>query len=565
MRKFNKKRLIITSIFLSLFVVGTLLIFTVPTSVKITYNLTTETKDGVTISFNVFEPKVTTEKKMKAVIIGHGVIVNKEMLKGYGIDIAAAGFVVVTFDFRGHGLSSGELNIEDLPNDVKAIKEYLKSRGDIDTNSLGYIGYSMGGFPGNEIVKDDEDYKCFIGIGTGLDIEKDDISENRTLNILMILGKYDEAFKLKDLKKQMGKLIDKDADDVVVNRLYGGFEDGNAAKIFVDDNADHLTTAWDQDFVREARDWIMDTFSDVRPVDSNFYVNVRALILIVQVIGGIGFFFLMIEPLSSGITKKQKEAPHKIEIPGESLKSISKKTIIYSFILGIPGMAILLFTLVLFLPLTLAGGLTMFLFGQAFAILFLLKKLGKKANKSLIEILKEPFKDSKENIVRQIILGTILAIILYLILYLSFGLNYLGMAPSIYKIPWIPIYFAITMFLFLVFSLLFLVIMPHNLDAGFKGLFKTVGIDFTLLMIYACTFILVPCILMGNYFLVMVLVLMAPILLLAVFNSAILYQKTGNIIAAAIVNTLFIICLNVTLSPFFFVINGFSTFSMVLE
>ncbi len=143
MKKIDKKRMILICFFLSLFVVGIILIFTTPSSIKITYNQTVETSDGETISFNVFEP-IHNEKKKKAVIIGHGIMVNKEMLKGYAIELACAGFVAVPFDFRGHGQSSGELDYSKLVNDVKAIKAYLYSRGDIDMDSLGIIGYSMG-------------------------------------------------------------------------------------------------------------------------------------------------------------------------------------------------------------------------------------------------------------------------------------------------------------------------------------------------------------------------------------------------------------------------------------
>ena len=145
MNKLNlsKKRIVLICIFLAIFTVGTVFIFITPLSVKSTYGLSTQTSDGVTISFNVFEPLDGGLNK-PAIIIGHGSMVNKEMVKGYALELAAAGFVAVPFDFRGHGQSTtGDSNL--MINDVIAIKEYLQTRGDIDINSLGYIGYSMGG------------------------------------------------------------------------------------------------------------------------------------------------------------------------------------------------------------------------------------------------------------------------------------------------------------------------------------------------------------------------------------------------------------------------------------
>ena len=77
----SKKQLILIISFLIIYIVGTILIFTVPFSVKNTYGLSTVTEDGVTISFNIFEPQGGATTK-PAFLIGHGSMVNKEMVKG---------------------------------------------------------------------------------------------------------------------------------------------------------------------------------------------------------------------------------------------------------------------------------------------------------------------------------------------------------------------------------------------------------------------------------------------------------------------------------------------------
>ncbi len=551
----NLSRIVITIAFLTTFILGTILIFTTPTSVKITYSQSVETKDGVQISFNVFEP-VNGEKEKKAVIIGHGIIVNKETLKSYAIELAAAGYLAVSIDFRGHGQSSGKLTIDDLSYDVKAVKAYLEERGDVDTHNLGYIGYSMGGFPGNELVKKDKDFKCFIGVGTGLEIEKDDV-ENRTLNILMILGQYDQAFGLSDLKDQFGKLIDKDADDVVVNRLYGCFKNGNAAKLYVDDNSDHLLTAWDEDFIREARDWVKNTFSDVDPVDEHFYVNVRLLIIIVQLIGGIGFFYLIIRPLSEILVKKKEGEVIKFEKDEETVEAIAKKVVIYSFAFLVPGLLIML-PILLLLPLMVAGLMVTLLFSQAFGMLIFLWKYGKKKGMPLLELLKKPFKISKDSLKRNILLGTILAILLYIILYLSVGLNYLGMAPSITKWLWIIPYFAVMLFIFLIYQMVFNVVIQPKVGADKKELFKGTLLAFLILYGYLSVIILIPCIILGNYFFAMFLEVAVFIHLLLVSTSTVLYKHSESIIPAAIVNSLFLILLLATLSPYFNILDFLS-------
>ncbi|MHA1884780.1 MAG: hypothetical protein ACW96S_07005, partial [Promethearchaeota archaeon] len=125
----TRKRIFLLCLFLAIFVIGTVLIFITPLGIKSTYGQTVKTSDEETIAFNVFEPKRGGVGKT-AIILGHGVMSNKEMLKGFAIELAAAGFVAIPFDFRGHGQSSGTLERGSLNNDVEAIKSYLMSRSD---------------------------------------------------------------------------------------------------------------------------------------------------------------------------------------------------------------------------------------------------------------------------------------------------------------------------------------------------------------------------------------------------------------------------------------------------
>ncbi len=548
--KLKTSRIVITSIFLSLFILGTVLIFTTPSSVKITYGLVAETEDNERVAFNLFEPQNGNEEK-KAVIIGHGVMCNKEMLKGYAIELAAAGFIAAPFDFRGHGQTSGELTRGQLIEDVKAVKKYLMDEKGV--KEFGIIGYSMGGGPANEIVKIDEDFKCFIGIGTGLPSEENETvkaDSGQFLNVLMILAKYDEAFDINRLKEQMGLRLGMSGDDIEVDKLYGSLEDGTASMIYYDDNSDHLTTAWDEDFIREARDWVSNTFPDVESADSNFYVNVRAMILLLQVIGGLGFFFLIIEPLSNYIVKPKEEDIKEIKFQDEKVSSISLKIILYSLILGIPGMLVLMPVIIL-LPLTIAGAMLMVLFGQTFGMIILLWRTAKKNDTSFTEYIKEPFKVSRGVILRNILLGVILSVLLYIILYLSFGLNYIGMAISAYRIIWVPFYYVIALFILFINSLMFQMVLQAKMGDGIKSILKSAGLTFAFQITYMSTMILVPCMIINDYFLAIALILTAPILLLSAFTSSVIYQKTGNnIIAGAITNALFIVCIIGTLSPF---------------
>jgi len=544
----SKKKIILLCTFLTLFLIGTVLIFVIPIGVKATYNQTVQTVDGVTISFNVFEPKTSGSNK-KAIILGHGVMSNKEMLKGYAIEFAAAGFVAIPFDFRGHGQSSGTLEGELLTNDIEAIITYINSRPDIDSSNLGYFGFSMGGV-GLQVVNESTDFKCFIGAGTRLSSNLRKGNSSVPLNILMILGRYDEVITVQDLKEGLSDYTGYPAADLDVNQLYGSFQEGNASMIYLDDLCNHVLGDWDPDFIREARNFAMNTFPDVHPIDENFYANIRLLILSFQLLGGFGFFVLMIDPLSKLLLKNREEESFKLDLKEETALTIGTKTIGYSLILGILGLLIMI-PLILIVFLATAGFVSALLFGQAFGILILLWRMGKKNKIKLIDIVKKPFNISKKNLIRQIILGLILAILLTLIIYLSGGLNYIGMIPSLVKIPWIPLFLILNFIIFMIFGILFHGVLQNKFETDFKSLLKISSIIFGFLILYMSIYLLIMAIPMRNLFYFgSFLPFAIPLNLMNAFLSTLIYKKTGNIIAGAIVNTLFFTLLICTISPY---------------
>ncbi|MFX1573594.1 MAG: alpha/beta hydrolase [Promethearchaeota archaeon] len=544
----TKKRFILIWVFLAFFIIGTILIFLVPIGIKSTYGKTIRTADGVTIVFNVFEPKNEDSNK-KAIILGHGVMSNKEMLKDYALEFAEAGFVAVAFDFRGHGQSSGDHRSGSLIYDIEAIVSYLNSRSDIDMNNLAYLGYSMGGI-GLRLVNQSTAFKCFIGAGTMLSKNIRKGNSTSPLNILMLLGRYDELITPKDLKEALSDYTGVPTANLDVNKLYGSFQDGNATKIYLDDLTNHVLGNWDPDFISEARNFLASAFPDVRPVDENFVVNTRFFILSLQLFGGFGFLVLIIPPLSKLFLTTEEDKGFKLELENGNLINIGGKLFTFSLIFGLPG--VMIFMPVLFISfLAIAGFITALLFGQAFGILILLWRIGKKKGIRLIEIIRKPFNTSRENLIRQFLLGILLAGILTIIVYLSGGLNYIGMIPSLMKIPWLLLFLVINFIIFMIYGLFFHGILQIKFEHGFKSLIKGSLMIFGLLFIYWFVYLFVIAIVTGSFFYFGNFIPFSiPLFLLLAILSTLTYQKTGNIIPGAIINTLFFTLLICTISPY---------------
>lgn len=544
MNKLNlsKKQSALIITFLALFGVSTIFMFITPFNVKRTYNLTTTTSDGVLISFNVFEP-IDGGNNKKAVIMGHGVLGNKELMNSYAIEVAAAGFVAVTLDFRGHGQSTGPIGGGSLLEDIIAIKQYLNLRGDIDINNLGYVGFSMGGI-GQSLVNNDLDFKCFIGTATFLYNSSSLRRGNSSnpLNVLMVVGKFDELIEVDEIKIPFAERINRPVEDVNVQKLYGSFKMGNASKIYYDDNSNHLSSYWDTDFVREVKTWVINSFPDVIQTDENFYGNIRLIILVIQIIGGIGFFLSLIKPLSEIIVpKKEKEREmHIIETPDLSIKKFSLKVLAFSLLLGVPGIFIML---IINIPLGLAlfGFLVSLFFGQAFAQLLYLWRLGKRQDLSFRSVLGKPFKGDRLESLRHILLGVILASIIIIILHLSIGMNYFSFVPSLTKVLWIPVYMVLFFFTFMIFGLVYQYTLQPKFDNSNKSIAKVTLLTYMFMMIYTFVYVLVLSLIIRSFFYFGFLIPIASVVfLLATLIWTVSYRSSGNIIAGSIVSCVFI-------------------------
>ena len=88
--------------------------------------------------------------KRPAIVFTHGSGPQlREVMWGLGYLFAARGFVVLSYDKRGVGKSTGnwgEASFEDLADDAVAAARFLQARTDIAANQIGFWGLSQGGW-----------------------------------------------------------------------------------------------------------------------------------------------------------------------------------------------------------------------------------------------------------------------------------------------------------------------------------------------------------------------------------------------------------------------------------
>ncbi len=530
---------------------------TTPPSIQISSNISIQASTKGYVCIDIISPDEDLYREKngvllkKVIIIGHDSWQNKESMRDLAIELATAGFIAVCMDFRGLGESSSPVDIPTWINDISLVKNYLlQVRSDIDPHNFGYIGYGMGGHIGYAYIKTDLDFKTYVGMATGLSYLPGDVIpvNSRFLNLLIIQPKFDQTTYLIDIRSGMAARLKVGNPDIDVNKLYGCFDEGTASMIYLDDNSNHLTGVWDPDFIRVAKMWIINSFPQIRAVDSNFYANLRSLIFIVQLIGGLGFFFSIIPFLTGLLRFKKEEERKKISVHPLTFKGIPIRILTYTVVFSFPGI-VLFSPIILFLPLAVAGFILVLFLGQVFGLSMLLWRIGKRNNSSYWNMLKQPFKDKIPHILSQILMGIFLCSILYVILCLSIGMNYLGLLPSVDKLIYLPIYAIIGFFIFLVYDIMFRLIIHSRFKINRKSLMKMALVSFGYQFFYYFTYILSFCVHLGRYYYFGTYIPIGiPIILLTSFLSAVLYQKTGNILSGVVLNTLLVVTFLCTIS-----------------
>lgn len=76
----------------------------------------------------------------------HGINDNKEQWLAPAVDLQRRGYGVLLLDFRGHGQSEGRFVTfgDRETEDVRAVLNYLRMRGDVDVARIGAMGLSLG-------------------------------------------------------------------------------------------------------------------------------------------------------------------------------------------------------------------------------------------------------------------------------------------------------------------------------------------------------------------------------------------------------------------------------------
>jgi fermentation-respiration switch protein FrsA (DUF1100 family) len=119
----------------------------------------------------------TPESPRPVIVLGHGIWTGRRECLPLALRFQAAGYNVLAFDFRAHGLSDGRFTSvgHHETNDVLGAIDYVKSRPEVDPVRIGVIGFSMGAAASIQAAARNNDIAALVadsGYATFLDAAK---------------------------------------------------------------------------------------------------------------------------------------------------------------------------------------------------------------------------------------------------------------------------------------------------------------------------------------------------------------------------------------------------------
>jgi len=528
---------------------GAFLIF--PTDIKRTYNQSTLTSDGVKIVYDVFEPKSEESSMKTAVILGHGIMVNKNFMRTIALDLAGQGIVSIALDFRGHGRSGGSIKEGDLTTDILAVKEVLATRGDINMTNLGYVGYSMGGGAGFRLLNNDSDFRAMVSLAAG------GRAQYSTPNLLILHGIWDELNIYSNVLEYMENKTGIHEDNIETDRIYGSFTNGTALQVSLA-KTDHLFAPYSYKNVREIRFWFLQALNGESDPDSSF-VNYFLLILsvLIATVSGLYIFLLGTDVILSKIIHNSKsteyisdesnpEKPSYLEKIIQDQSKLSKIIRMYwvfvlplsipCMVFALPLLPVPMFYMVLFSAL---------LMGPSMATLFYQIYILKKNKIKLKEFYLKIFKSTK---IQNLLLGLIFGVILYSLLCLTIGYIF-GIVPSSTKWGWAVLFFAIIIIIQFNFAQFFQPVVIRGI--GYDTKKQRFQGQLTIFAMYfgSITFlVLLSLLIFQSWFNIQFIFPFIPLILIVNVISGKFYQKTQDLILPVVTNSVYLTLILITLA-----------------
>lgn len=275
----ERKNKIIFLILPTLLVIFLLSVF-VESSFELNMNIedfTVYTEDSIRLEGSIYYPNnLDSESNYPTLIYCHSLTGNRHENAILRYNLLEHGFIVVTFDLRGHGSSLGGLEVDrsymlegyaNSPKhslDIDAVLDFILTKELVDNESIGLFGYSLGGsavsiYSYFDSLNENPRIKASVSISFLGDYHRYlGVNETNPKNFLAIIGAHDEFFPTDMIKLSLNLLTGND--NAEFRTLYGNFSNGTAREVYIVPDAGHTNFAYRSITINETIKWFEQVF-----------------------------------------------------------------------------------------------------------------------------------------------------------------------------------------------------------------------------------------------------------------------------------------------------------------
>ncbi len=194
-------------------------------------------------------------------VLCHGISCSKELMNTLGRDLARHGFVVLAFDYGGHGESETHpLTDAATVADVRAAIDALRAMPDVDPDRVILAGHSMGAISAAQAAAMDPQVRGVVCLG-----QKGMISGDRPRNLLQAFGLYDQYHTVPSMRSALAE----SGVEISVREISSlesvsaeAFSRPAHRVLLVSPDADHAGEVYSVRIVRAVRNWALQSVDE---------------------------------------------------------------------------------------------------------------------------------------------------------------------------------------------------------------------------------------------------------------------------------------------------------------
>jgi pimeloyl-ACP methyl ester carboxylesterase len=216
------------------------------------------------------------------IVIAHGFAGSQQLMQPFAVTFARAGYIAVTFDFRGHGRNPRPLagSITEvsgatttLTNQTAEVAAFAKGLGD---GRIAILGHSMASDIVVRVAQEHPEIAATIAVS----MFSPAVTATTPRNLLVIAGDWEGMLKTEALRA-IGLVTAPEPPEPATT--YGDFAKGSARRAAFSPNAEHISVLYKQASMQEALSWLDATFGITRA--SAPYLDARGPWIVLLLLG----------------------------------------------------------------------------------------------------------------------------------------------------------------------------------------------------------------------------------------------------------------------------------------